>query len=397
MIPHKLHQVWVGTKEKPTQWMKSWTDKHPDWEYILWDNKRVAEYPFRNRKHIDRLMEEGKYHGVADIVRYEAIYDMGGVAVPADSECVNPIDDLLEEPFTCYENEVHYPDRLCPIVGAEKGNKFLKEVIEGLLKKEYIGEPWIDCGNQYLTEVMANTDNKIKVLPSWVFMPNHRLGGNWNGVDKIYAYQYSGTTFSQMKYSENPAISVVIPCWGSYQQYLPQCLQSLSEQQYREFEVIVDDTPNLSKARNNGIKKAKCKYILPLDADDRLHPEYLNRVVQELREWDVVTTNHQEFGDHHSASEWREEVTLEGILQGDKPIACSAFKKEWWKKIGGYDESFIDGYEDWDFWIRMAKAGARIKRITDILYYYRKHKGGMSEDIINNVELNNKLKEKHNL
>lgn len=394
MIPKIIHIVWVGDKEQPTQWINTWKEKHPNWEIIIWDNKRVREYEFINRKHIDSYFERGIFRGVADLVRYEAVYNFGGVAIPADSKCVNPIDDLISEPFICYENEAHYGGRLCPLFAAEKGNSFLKKVIDGLYAKEELGEPWIECGNCYLTEVYRDNANNVRVLPSHFFMPNHRLGGNWNGEDKIYAYQFSSSTFANMG-SEEPIISIVIPVWGEYEMYLPQCLQSIVEQTFKDYEVIIINTPNLPKARNEGIRKAKGKYILPLDVDDKLDGKYLEKVVSELKDWDVVTTEHQEFESHNSRSYWSDEITLEGILKGDKPIACSAFRKEVWEKLGGYDENFYKGFEDWDFWIRCAKEGFKMKRIKEVLYYYRKHKGGMSEGIHENQERFNQLKVKH--
>lgn len=196
MIPKIIHQVWVGPKTPPTRWMETWKEKHPGWAYILWDNNLLATYDFRNRDHIEKFMREGKYHGVADIVRYEAVYDFGGIAVPADSECLNSMDDLLDpdyDVFTTYENEKHYPGRLTPVIGASKRNDFLEHLVTGLLEKEEVEEPWIDTGNVFLTEIYEKF-GKATVHPSWFFMPNHRLGGNWDGKGKPYALQYSGTT-----------------------------------------------------------------------------------------------------------------------------------------------------------------------------------------------------------
>lgn len=188
-------------------------------------------------------------------------------------------------------------------------------------------------------------------------------------------------------------ISIIIPIWGDYYKYLNECLEFIDKQTYRDFEIITVHTPNLPKARNEGIKKAKGEYVFPLDVDDKLDKDYLLEVSKETA--DVITTEHLEFGDHQARSIIPNDFTLEMILRGEKPIACSVFRKSMWEKIGGYDESFSQGFEDWDFWIRMCKAGASFKKIPKILYYYRKHKGQMSEDIHKNEDLFNKLKEKH--
>jgi hypothetical protein len=40
---------------------------------------------------------------------------------------------------------------------------------------------------------------------------------------------------------------------------------------------------------------------------------------------------------------------------------------------GGFDESMRDGYEDWDFWLRIAERGWRGVRIRQPVYTWRRH------------------------
>ena len=42
MIPKIIHQIWIGPKPAPTNLMNSWKNKHPDFEYILW-NEQLSE------------------------------------------------------------------------------------------------------------------------------------------------------------------------------------------------------------------------------------------------------------------------------------------------------------------------------------------------------------------
>jgi hypothetical protein len=53
-------------------------------------------------------------------------------------------------------------------------------------------------------------------------------------------------------------------------------------------------------------------------------------------------------------------------------------KKEAWSVVGGYDESMLEGNEDWDLWIRLSEAGYRNEQITEPLFWYRKHGVSMS-------------------
>ena len=104
-----------------------------------------------------------------------------------------------------------------------------------------------------------------------------------------------------------PTVSVIIPCY-SQADYLPDALTSILEQTFEDWEVIVvndgspDDTSSvvaslaqanpgsrirlvesmnrgLAGARNLGVGSALGRYVLPLDADDRLEPTFLEHTV----------------------------------------------------------------------------------------------------------------------
>src|SRR5260370_34379434 len=61
-------------------------------------------------------------------------------------------------------------------------------------------------------------------------------------------------------------------------------------------------------------------------------------------------------------------------------IVAGVFRKELWKRAGGCDPKMVSGYEDWEFWIRLAIAGARAAVIEEPLFFYRKHGRSMIDD-----------------
>jgi len=101
-----------------------------------------------------------------------------------------------------------------------------------------------------------------------------------------------------------PLVSIIIPCYNQGR-YLAESIGSVLASDFTELEIIVVDDGStepetrrildmleypktrlirranggLAAARNSGIAEAQGRYILPLDADDRIGPEYLGQAV----------------------------------------------------------------------------------------------------------------------
>ncbi len=178
-----------------------------------------------------------------------------------------------------------------------------------------------------------------------------------------------------------PKVSIIIPVWGKYKKYLNECLDNIKQQTFKDYEIIVvDNKRDLPSARNEGIKKAKGEYILPLDVDDLLDPDYLKKTVGV---GDIVTTYHI-LNDKKTIL--TNNVTLDEMKRHNIVIACSLFKRKVWQDVGGYDENLKTGLEDWDFWLRAMLYGYNIKIVKDFLYYYRKNEDGLISTIPNREE-----------
>lgn len=203
-------------------------------------------------------------------------------------------------------------------------------------------------------------------------------------------------------------VSIIIPCYNQAH-FLPDAIESALAQTYPYVEVIVvndgspDNTshvvrqlrkrkspgystikliekPNggLSSARNAGIAAATGEYILPLDADDKIHPDFITKTIGID---DIVSTGLHTFGQESRA--WITDVAkpeYQNFIQRNHINCCSLFKKEIWTAIGGYDEQMRDGFEDWDFWNRATKAGYTVTIVREWLFYYRKHSVSMFAD-----------------
>lgn len=198
---------------------------------------------------------------------------------------------------------------------------------------------------------------------------------------------------------EIPLVSIIIPCFKQAH-WLPDAIESALAQTYKNVEVIVvnDGSPDntsevarkypvvlieqenkgLSVARNAGIKASGGDYILTLDADDKITPDFIDKTIGVD---DIVGTAQQEFGESNTL--WNtqlEHPTFSDFIVGNQINCCSLQKADVYKNIGGYDEMMKDGYEDWDYWLRAAKAGYTFTVIREPLFFYRKRGWSMVDN-----------------
>lgn len=195
----------------------------------------------------------------------------------------------------------------------------------------------------------------------------------------------------------NPLISIIVPCYNQ-SHFLDECLQSVVEQVYQNWECIIvndgspDNTENvalqwinkdsrfkyikkknggLSSARNEGIKISKSEWILPLDADDKIDNEYLFLAEKEFnKDYTVIYCNAKLFG--AVEKKWDLVNFSEKNLARNNVIFCSAFfRKDSWNNVGGYDENLKAGLEDWDFWVSILKYSPHVFKIPKICFFYR--------------------------
>jgi glycosyltransferase involved in cell wall biosynthesis len=200
-------------------------------------------------------------------------------------------------------------------------------------------------------------------------------------------------------------VSVVIPCFN-HGGYIREAIAAVRAQTYSNFEIIIvndgstdtatvkvledlsmeepdlkiihQDNMGLSAARNTGIRRAEGEYILPLDADDLLEPEFLEATVAVLeREPEVgfVYTWVKYFGAVDGIWE-TPEYDPDLLLVQNICTAASLFRHEAFDRAGGYRTDMVYGFEDWDFWIYLMEAGWTGKCVDMPLFLYRKHQSG---------------------
>lgn len=204
-----------------------------------------------------------------------------------------------------------------------------------------------------------------------------------------------------------PLVSVVIPCFKQAH-LLPEAVASVVAQSFAAWEILIvndgspDDTAavaerlacehpgrcirllnqanqGLATARNHGIAATRGKYILPLDADDALAPDFLAQTVAVLEaepDIHIVYTDLLRFGDAEGVFHTGEFV-LAKLAVLNQLNYCSLYRREVFTAVGGYNANLVWGYEDWDFWIGAAERGFKARKIAAPLFRYRIRAGSM--------------------
>lgn len=218
----------------------------------------------------------------------------------------------------------------------------------------------------------------------------------------------------------NPIVSIIIPSYNQ-QDYLSDALDSAIGQVASEVIVIDDgstdksleiaqryerDNANvkvisqvnkgLASARNTGIMNAKGDFVLPLDADDILLDNCVEKLITAFGDTqaDIVAPSFKEFG-ITNRQVILDNPTLEDFKTANRIGYCSAIRKNALLEVGGYNPKMIWGAEDYDLWFDLLKRGKKLITIPEILWLYRTKKESMwtetakhQEEFMNQIKIN---------
>jgi mannosyltransferase OCH1-like enzyme len=266
-IPKIIHQLWIGNKPAPTKFMNTWKEKHPDFEYIHWNEDELVKRNFISQLS-NKIDEMEEINGKADILRWEILYKYGGIFLDADSICIEPLDNLIElnKCFASYENEVMrgvnwtkndpmYDDVLARThaliatgtMAFPPNHELPKMAIEwirnNVISVSNTGKrAWRTVGPGLLTRLYYSRKwDDITILPSYYFLPVHCSGVKYMGHGKVYAYQEWGSTknnYEIMNSIDLPdillpskdSVSVLISSYNTNFKYILDCLDSIKKQ-----------------------------------------------------------------------------------------------------------------------------------------------------------------------
>lgn len=206
MIAKRVIYCWFGGKEKPQKvldcietWKKYMPE--PEWEYL---EINESNFDINYNEYVKKAYENKHYAYVSDVARLYALYNYGGYYLDTDVEIFKSLETFKNEEFFTGWEQPKYP--ICAVMGANKGNKVIKEMLEQYEKEKF--ETHVNWW-EYRTNTMIMSDiigkyidrnkyeyqstNGITVYPRKYFTKNdngiideetyaeHKMFGSWQG------------------------------------------------------------------------------------------------------------------------------------------------------------------------------------------------------------------------
>lgn len=148
-------------------------------------------------------------------------------------------------------------------------------------------------------------------------------------------------------------------------------------------------------------ERSKAPFILFVDGDDYLDPDFLEMAWRKVNvaQASVVYPKAAIFSDAgmspHGVID-QIEFDLRVLMRRNYIPVTSLMRREVFKKVGGFDEDFVHGLEDWNLWISAALAGVSFAFEPKAILYYRHHSDARSHTAnARQDDIYRLIKEKH--
>ena len=210
-----------------------------------------------------------------------------------------------------------------------------------------------------------------------------------------------------------PLISILIPVYNIEKKYLNECVKSILQQTYQNFEIcLVDDAStnvdtlatlkelennakihvkyrkengHISKATNDALKMAKGEFIALMDNDDTIAPNALYEVVKVLnndKKIDFIYSDEDKLNNKNVRCypHFKPDFSPDTLMSLNYICHFSVLRKKIVEKVGGFEVG-LEGAQDHDLFLKVSEVTNRIYHIPKILYHWRMIEGSTSASL----------------
>jgi mannosyltransferase OCH1-like enzyme len=236
-IPKIIHHIWLGSplREKDESLYQSWRTHNPEWTFIFWTdneaNYNKGNIVVRSFEEIEQLLQDSSstplhivadtrflkfenrtffdqsnnYGEKSDILRYEAVYRLGGVYVDCDFECYKGL-ELFHHVYDFYTGlqplDTSRVQLGCALFGAIPKHPILRSCVENIKHNRHIPQIIAKTGPLFFTrefcKMAGRSDLKDIAFPSSYFYPRgyeerYKPKSLWCKAESFAAHHWAGS------------------------------------------------------------------------------------------------------------------------------------------------------------------------------------------------------------
>lgn len=270
--------------------------------------------------------------------------------------------------------------------------------------------PWKRFAQKFQRDKLK--DFKKEVIRD--FPSTYSKTGDPKNVKDYYQWIAEYERFSPVEtYKYNPKFSVIIPVYNVSRKYLTECLESILNQTYQNFEICLADdcstnsetiqtlkefekkdsrihvfyretNGHISEASNSALSIATGDYIVMMDNDDVIVPQAFNefvRVLNEDPEIDFIYSDEDKIDTEGNRSDpqFKPELAIDKLYGGNYICHLNAVRKTIMDEIGGFRKGY-EGAQDFDLFLRITEVTKKFRHVPKILYHWRMIPGSTALD-----------------
>jgi GT2 family glycosyltransferase len=235
----------------------------------------------------------------------------------------------------------------------------------------------------------------------------------WFEAHRTQASDFPRLREETRAFDYRPCVSIITPVFNTPLPWLEECVRSVLNQVYEEWELIlIDDNSDelellkflpelaardprivlaknekrggISAASNHGLELAQGKWIGFLDHDDLLEPDALFQHVkwlQDHRDADLIYSDEDKLTeDGLDAPIFKPDWSPDYFLSCNYICHFTLVRADVLGQVGGFRSEF-DGAQDYDLFLRVIERTTRIDHIPRVLYHWRRSRASTADNI----------------